>query len=79
MWEWEKSPTSHVKGDCMKPGEKLTLFWVSVVIGIACVSIGIAQYSLGAGWIVGGVLSFAVIPVGLVYNYKFVKDNDEGE
>lgn len=60
----------------MDKGEKLMLFWICIIVGIACTGVGIGQYSVGLGWISAGILTFLMIPIGLEFNKKFVNEDE---
>ena len=58
----------------MNRDEKLTLFWVFTLIGIACIGVGIGNLiSVGAGWLTGGLGCIIAIPFGLDFSKKYLK------
>jgi uncharacterized membrane protein len=52
----------------------LSIFWVFSIVGIAGISLGIANIvSIGAGFLVGGLVSFIMIPFGIEYIKRYIK------
>jgi hypothetical protein len=53
----------------------LCLFWFCAIGAGVCFGIGIGNIvSVGAGFIVGGVCCIIIIPYGIEFNNKFVKN-----
>jgi len=58
----------------MGKDEIFAIFLIFAVCGIIGIAVGIGNiFSIGAGWITGGILCFIIIPFGVEFNKKFIK------